>query len=109
MSSMCCTRRTNAHVEALLARELGRRPTPTELRRAAQSDRTIVDDEQVRRALAGQRATLNRPELERVVVRLAADRRWGLTRIANHTGYSRSHINVIMKRLGITDPDASRR
>lgn len=106
MASVCCTRRSAVEVEALLTRELGRRPTPAEKRAALQRDKALVDDEEVRRALSGQRATLNRPELERVVYRLAADRRWGLTRIAAHTGYSRSHINVIMKRLGIADTDA---
>lgn len=104
MPSQCCTRRSATEVERLLMRELGRRPTPAERRAAVERDRTIVDDEVVRRALAGQQASLNRPELERVVYRLAVERRWGLKRIAAHTGYSPSHVNVIMNRLGVTQP-----
>lgn len=56
----------------------------------------IVDDEEVRRAVAGQSATLSPAELNKVVWELSHRRQWGLKKIAHHTGYSNSHIGAIL-------------
>lgn len=61
----------------------------------------IVDEVEVDRAVSGQSAKLSPAEFDRVVYRLARERRWGLELIARHTGYSKSQVNTVMRRLGV--------
>lgn len=64
----------------------------------------IVDEVEIDRAVRGLPAKLSPAEFERVTFRLVRERRWGLSRIAEHTGYSRSQVNATMRRLGLVEP-----
>lgn len=60
-----------------------------------------VDREEIDRAVQGRRATISPDEYRIVVMRLARERHWGLTRITEHTnGYSsRSTVATILAKL----------
>lgn len=57
-----------------------------------------LDIEEIRRAIDGQPAKISPDELRIVAMRLAKTRGFGLTRIAQHTGYARSTIAAMLAR-----------
>jgi hypothetical protein len=62
--------------------------------------RGYVDPVAVERAVYGQPIgrKVNAAEAEAIIVRLAQTRRWGLSNIASHTGYSRSQVAVVLAK-----------
>ena len=66
--------------------------------RRDRADRHVVDRVVVDRAVNGQRVDLSPAEFELVAYRLKRDRRWGLSQIAAHTGYSRSQVAATLAK-----------
>lgn len=57
-----------------------------------------VEFDNVERAVQGRAASLSPPEFEVVVFRLAREKRWGLSQISRHTGYSRSQVAATLAK-----------
>jgi DNA-binding CsgD family transcriptional regulator len=55
-------------------------------------DDGTIDREEIDRAVQGRPATLSPREAQIAMFRLSRERRWGLQRIANQLGYSRSQV-----------------
>lgn len=59
-------------------------------------DDGVLDRIAIERAVQGQTVTLTRRERTLTVWRLANQRGWGLDRISQHMGYSRSQVAEIL-------------
>lgn len=59
-------------------------------------DDGVIDGRAIDRAIQGQRVALTAKEAAVTILKLERQRGWGLDRIAQHMGYSRSRVNQIM-------------
>lgn len=59
-------------------------------------DDGVIDSAAINRAIQGQHVALTAKEAAVAVLKLERTRGWGLDRIAQHMGYSRSRVNQIM-------------
>lgn len=59
-------------------------------------DDGVIDGEAVARAMQGLNTELTRNERKLVIWRLANRRGWGLDRISQHLGYSRSQVAELL-------------
>lgn len=59
-------------------------------------DTGILDKIRIERAVMGQKTALTRNERSITVWRLANQRGWGLDRISQHLGYSRSQVAELL-------------
>lgn len=59
-------------------------------------DDGLIDQAAVDRAMQGQTVALSRRERTWLIWRLATERRWGLDRISQHIGFSRTQVAEIL-------------
>lgn len=64
----------------------------------------VVDREEIERAVTGRHATLSPAEREIAIWRLSNERGWGLSRISDQLGYSRSMVASVLAKQRKVNP-----